>query len=575
MTFSKFQSTDSSDRRTPQIASLLLIFTLIACSVSADVFYVGDGAGCTNTSINNVLLAAAFNPGPDEIRVARNRVHNNQYIHLTDWDPGSAGALTIVGGFDDCTDTTPSGTTTLTGRASDPVFEIDTSSTTSQVTLRNLRIEGATGGDAGVLIEGSSTVAIERCTITGNEGGGVVALSGATVTIDYFTSIDSNTGLLGGGVYCNNATVTSSGIIEQNAASSSGGGVFADAGCDLSLEPGAWIEANQAQWGGGIYATGGASVSVDGRSALDGGLVVNNTATSQGGGIYANGVGTQVTLFNAHVSSNQAATAGGGIFATNQATVVLDRITGDCLNDDPRCTRLTANRLTTFGDGSAAYAENGANIEVAQTFVESNHGLDNGGFLFFASGSGTMLKLEGAQIWNNGTVSLFQSESSAVLRAAFVSAANNINTLSADPRLAQVNSSGNVQLYSSAFWDTDGVASASGGSVSGDCLIVDDTTGLGSVSFLENTDPMFIDPAGGDLQLRTDSPAIDFCDTAVFSPNHFDLAHQPRGYDHPASANGAPGPTGGIYDLGAYEARDLFSDGFESGDTGAWSATVP
>ena len=81
-------------------------------------------------------------------------------------------------------DSTSSGRTTLTGRANDPVFEIDTASATSQVTLRHLTIEGVAGGEEGVLIEGSSTVTIENSQITNHDAGGVVAVSGANVSID-------------------------------------------------------------------------------------------------------------------------------------------------------------------------------------------------------------------------------------------------------------------------------------------------------------------------------------------------------------------------------------------------------
>ena len=38
----------------------------------------------------------------------------------------------------------------------------------------------------------------------------------------------------------------------NNAATSSGGGVFASTGCAVDLRPGAYVDDNEAQWGGGI-----------------------------------------------------------------------------------------------------------------------------------------------------------------------------------------------------------------------------------------------------------------------------------------------------------------------------------
>jgi hypothetical protein len=66
--------------------------------------------------------------------------------------------------------------------------------------------------------------------------------------------------------------------------------------------------------------------------------------------------------------------------------------------------------------------------------------------------------------------------------------------------------------------------------------------------------PQLEDPAGGDFRPRPTSPLRD---AAVALPGIND-------------AFGGAGP-----DIGALESEGLFADGFEGGDSGAWSATAP
>ena len=68
-------------------------------------------------------------------------------------------------------------------------------------------------------------------------------------------------------------------------------------------------------------------------------------------------------------------------------------------------------------------------------------------------------------------------------------------------------------------------------------------------------------PITTDFHLAPGSDAID--------------AGEPRA-DVPADLDGIPRPQGAGWDAGAYEALELiFRDGFESGDTSAWSASTP
>jgi hypothetical protein len=82
-------------------------------------------------------------------------------------------------------------------------------------------------------------------------------------------------------------------------------------------------------------------------------------------------------------------------------------------------------------------------------------------------------------------------------------------------------------------------------------------------------DPMLVDPAAMDFQPQRASPAVDSGDGTHAS------AIDVTGVVRPVDGDGD-----GVaeVDRGAYEvvpAAAIFADDFESGDTGAWAATVP
>jgi hypothetical protein len=91
-------------------------------------------------------------------------------------------------------------------------------------------------------------------------------------------------------------------------------------------------------------------------------------------------------------------------------------------------------------------------------------------------------------------------------------------------------------------------------------LAVQGTPTVDPANNLIGVNPIFEAPGLGGFYLVAASPAVDLGD-AAFS-GAYDLAHGPR------VVAAAP-------DAGAFEFGGLFGDGFESADTGAWSATVP
>ncbi len=87
----------------------------------------------------------------------------------------------------------------------------------------------------------------------------------------------------------------------------------------------------------------------------------------------------------------------------------------------------------------------------------------------------------------------------------------------------------------------------------------------------EGTDPGFTDPANQDFSPAPGSSLID-----AGGPLHPETVpdHLPR-WQYVPHQRGSLRPEDGARDLGAFEFGLLFADDFESGDTTAWSATVP
>lgn len=570
----------SMPRRTIRNVSALALFTLATGSsvLPAAIFKVGSDGACTHATITAALVASLA-AGADEIRIARNQAYTNQYIHLTDWSPGTVGAVTLAGGYDTCADTTASGDTTIGGQATNPVVEVDTGSQpTSEVTLRNLQLTGS--GEEGLRVEAGGLVTTSVMRLQSNGTGGAVVVDGGDLVIDIQSEISLNTGP---GITCfTGSQVDTAAHIHDNSATA-GGGIVAGSSCDMNIRPSSWIAGNDATLGGGVYASSGAIVDIDG--VLGGGFgtkVADNNATDQGGGIYATGATTTVTIKNSAVTGNVAGLEGGGIWAGLGAKVVMDRVDGPCFTP-ARCSDLSGNGITQenqYVPGAAAWAESGADIEIYQTIAEGNYvsATSDGGSVFFATGVGSTLTAEGVRLWDNQEAdALFEGQDNAQLSIAFVTASRNVwnGGFSASPVALTTNAT--ATLNSSVFYPNLPVSVGSGGVLSEvDCLILSNTSGLpGGATFVSTSDPLFVSAVAGNLRVSPNSPAVDYCDTFAYVPQHFDGDHEARGFDLASNANGTPGVSGGIYDLGFDEVRPLFADGFESNNTAAWSAVVP
>lgn len=419
----------SAPRRATAAIAVLLLALAGARGGEAAIIRVGavGDVACDQNDIDLAILQAALNGQDDEIRIARNQTYTNEYLHLTSFPD----VLLLRGGFDNCADTTANGRTTLNGRNNQPVVEVD-GGTASDVRLQGLTLVTPAAGTTEVVrVEEAGRLLADDSDFTGGAAGGLT-ISGvdAEVSLSFTTSVHGNDGLSGGGIVCGTGgTLVTAGLVTGNTASFNGGGIFAVESCSITLANGAWVHGNDAGFdGGGIYLASGADLIAAGGAGV-GLRIFDNTAGDQGGGIFAHMPGTTALLNNAHVDENLAEVTGGGLFAFDGATITMDRVapTSGCV-DPVRCSTLSLNELVSGTNGSAAAAAGGGDVFLNQTFVEGNviPEAELFGSVLHASGTGSQIKTESVQLFGNtGADAVFESQLSAFVWATFTTAARN------------------------------------------------------------------------------------------------------------------------------------------------------
>jgi hypothetical protein len=231
--------------------------------------------------------------------------------------------------------------------------------------------------------------------------------SGAVVTIDGFTGIDTDVTLDGGGVArvleaTGGADATVSDVTLADGFAVTGGAALAD-GATLTLD-GATVLSSSATKGGGAAALAGATLivdhsTIDGSSATDGGAIwaaagttlqvltgtlTNNTAT-HGGAVWSGGTST----FDHGVWSGNSADQGAGVWADGGSATVTSTV-------------LDSNDAVTSGGGW--FVTNGAAISATNTGVTANTAPIGAG-MWIESGSYTCSGLSGGFTDNLATTS--------------------------------------------------------------------------------------------------------------------------------------------------------------------------
>ncbi len=510
------------------------------------------GSGCDYATIGAAIAAA--NPGDMLLIEGDVTFEENVTIPIS---------LTLQGGYDGC-ESGSSDLTTVDGGASGRVFDIyralDVTLENFEITNGNIIEEG--GGIRFAVGTGTGNLTLNNVYIHNNIGywggglwvgpdaqvtgydvqiydntanayGGGVRLYGGRATFD-FSNIHDNAAPYGGGVYATqedgyspNLNLSVAADVYDNQALTGnglGGGVYMRQG-HVWVAACSDLHSNDAIVGGGAYLVT-TTLTVDG----DCSEVNYNTATDDGGGVYAIGSGINLdeeaaiefndagtdgsgngggaylddsNLYSdkASINNNETDDFGGGIYATNGSRVDMDLGTYTCLGPD--CSRLY-NNVSSSSYGGGVYL-NGSYAWLDNTYVEGNRGTLGGGIYAYessvyvddslfarnnaTSGTGDGVRLyTGANMTGQGNTFAYNESGGAGTGRA-------IDLYSADLTLgcsiiwghsSSINATGEDVTYSDVQWGY---------------------TGEGNL----NVNPLFVSPAGQDYHLQTTSPVIDRC----------------------------------------------------------------
>jgi hypothetical protein len=362
---------------------------------------------------------------------------------------------------------------------------------------------------------------------------------------------------------------------------------------DISIGGGSFEMRNFALTNGVAEQGAGILVIPAGNSTvtLEGLLVAENTATSAttalGGGLWASLSGTQqLKISDCDFYLNQAVSTGGGLANAGGLGVVAAGDSRFLIE----VTDVTENHIESSGPaisggGMLLGIEDTAEGDLFDVIVSGNTGDSGSGDVqgaggWWATSDSGVLRVErlgcvfnagvgtdaGPQIVSShsGQSTLRMSEGGIAqgeldglrLQASESSTVNLVNLTVADHvgtglDLMQIGGSATLTLYNTIAYG-NGVDFADSG------------TGVDTGSNLIGVDPMFVDPTDLDYHLRAGSQAFDAGDNS------------PPGGLGTTDFDGRPRIADGTVDIGIFEGLIvILIDGFESGDTSAWTKTLP
>jgi hypothetical protein len=373
-------------------------------------------------------------------------------------------------------------------------------------------------------------------TVIDGDGGGVLDISfgGGTLEVRAFT-LSNGLASQGAGVFImpsGGAVVILNKILvigntATTTAAALGGGLWAilDGSERLEIRDSMFLSNQAVSTGGGLALAGGVGISAEGdsRVVIDGMDVVEN-----------------------HIESTGAAISGGGLFLQIAGTAEADLLdvtvagnTGDSGSGD------------VSGVGGWWSTSDSAVLRVERVGCAFNAGVggDTGPQISSThSGQSTVRMTE---------FGLVQGEADGLsLDASDLSTVNLVNLTVADHvgtglELMMIGGTATLTLYNTIAFD-NGVNFSDFG------------TGVDTGSNLIGVDPLFVDPSELDYHLMPGSVAFDAGDNT------------PPGGLGSTDLDGRPRIADGTVDIGAFEGLIvIFNDGFESGNTSAWTTTVP
>ncbi|MCI0507064.1 MAG: right-handed parallel beta-helix repeat-containing protein [Gammaproteobacteria bacterium] len=191
-------------------------------------------------------------------------------------------------------------------------------------------VQGLAGSN--ILIEGNTVLGNSTTTVEG--GGGIIVKSVDSLSLVNNAIQDNVSDEAGGGLFLLDLAgvqanyVVQDNTIAGNIADGSGGGIaIQDANVTIR---GNLIRDNltTVDFGGGIYVTGNSAVQIDGN------VIKNNDAGSDGGGIYVyTAIAVNIDITNNAIIGNNTAGRGSGIFIDKDTITITNNILADNLAD--------------------------------------------------------------------------------------------------------------------------------------------------------------------------------------------------------------------------------------------------
>jgi len=331
------------------------------------------------------------------------------------------------------------------------------------------------GGFAGTeSTKGTRARSSNTTILDGGALGSVVTASGLPwrrAAIDGFT-IRNGKSSYGGGIYCTGALEISNNTIVGNTATNSGGGIcFSPSSLAYhSSVSNSTIAGNTAAInGGGIYCSWSSSTY----SPTFSKNTITGNSSGRGGGIYCWCPFGVITIWDNAISGNTASAQGGGIYAapgqtpnSSVFTISVNSISG---NSAP--------------SGAGMYCADWTNAVVSGNTIARNSASSKGGGMYFSNCSPAV---------SNNTVANDTAPSGGGLYLYY-------SSLKASNNVVALNSSGLYSTSGSPVLRNNCVYNPAGYNYSGL------SAGTGDTSVA----PMFVNAAGGDYHLKAASPCID------------------------------------------------------------------
>jgi hypothetical protein len=573
-----------------------------AFAAEAAIFPVGTGTGCGYASVQAAVDHAQTYEGatPDVIRISRTLAYSAQAIKVGDQ------TVEIVGGFDDCLDSTPSGTTTLSGAGggSDSVIQIQGN---GRVVLRHLTVSGGDEPDGsyggGIDFRGDGVLEIRDSSVINNRaghGGGIYAVGtgpnaelivGANVTISANVATRAGGGALveglemtmiePGSVFAFNQALGLDGLGE-------GGGLLLRStverpGHAYIGSPGQGglgaFYANQARYGGAIAVNGGNDswqdvelqlFSVSARAPL---ALRENAASVGGGALYARddvqfSSSSHAYMYASHVvlDRNRAPQGSaayldyedsvgnypfGGYLSFKRRTTLGEHPASiGCPTGQP-CARIVGNEARDAGgqatDGATVFGLTNSYFDAERLEMSGNRG----GRLIHIDGDNTngVVRVQDSLLVRNQTThELVRVDGGDEPELTVERSTIADNTIGA----AHVLSGADAVTFDDLLVHQPGKLTLGPGA---DSVVVHDVlasevASIGGSHETVQAAPRFVDPARSDYRLRAASAAVD---AAVPEPgDDRDLLGAPRDQDVELNTDGR-----GVRDIGAFERPTL------------------